>query len=43
MKQVKLFLGPQHPGMHGNSSIHMYVEGDIIKNLTYFRECSTAV
>ena len=31
MKQVKLFLGPQHPGMHGNSSIHMYVEGDIIK------------
>ena len=30
-KQVKLFLGPQHPGMHGNSSVHMYVEGDIIK------------
>lgn len=31
MKEVKLFLGPQHPGMHGNSSVHMYVDGDIIK------------
>jgi len=31
MKEIKLFLGPQHPGMHGNSSVHMYVEGDIIK------------
>lgn len=31
MKEVKLFLGPQHPGMHGNASVHMYVEGDIIK------------
>ena len=31
MKQMKLFLGPQHPGMHGNASIHMYVDGDIIK------------
>ena len=29
MKEIKLFLGPQHPGMHGNSSIHMYVDGDI--------------
>lgn len=31
MKEVKLFLGPQHPGMHGNASVHMYVEGDIVK------------
>ncbi|MBN2880342.1 MAG: NADH-quinone oxidoreductase subunit D [Clostridia bacterium] len=31
MKEIKLFLGPQHPGMHGNASVHMYVEGDIIK------------
>ena len=31
MKQMKLFLGPQHPGMHGNASVHMYVDGDIIK------------
>lgn len=31
MRQLKLFLGPQHPGMHGNASIHMFVEGDIIK------------
>lgn len=31
MKQMKLFLGPQHPGMHGNASVHIYVEGDIIK------------
>lgn len=31
MKEVKLFLGPQHPGMHGNASVHMYVDGDIIK------------
>ena len=30
MKEIKLFLGPQHPGMHGNSSVHMYVDGDII-------------
>ena len=31
MRELKLFLGPQHPGMHGNASIHMYVDGDIIK------------
>lgn len=31
MREMKLFLGPQHPGMHGNASVHMYVEGDIIK------------
>ena len=31
MEQIKLFLGPQHPGMHGNTSVHMYVEGDMIK------------
>ncbi len=31
MKEVKLFLGPQHPGMHGNYSVHMYVDGDMIK------------
>ena len=30
MKEIKLFVGPQHPGMHGNASIHMYVDGDII-------------
>lgn len=30
LKEIKLFLGPQHPGMHGNASVHMYVEGDII-------------
>ena len=30
MNEVKLFLGPQHPGMHGNYSVHMYVDGDII-------------
>jgi len=31
MRELKLFLGPQHPGMHGNAAVHMYVEGDIIK------------
>ncbi len=31
MQEMKLFLGPQHPGMHGNASVHLYVEGDIIK------------
>lgn len=31
MKEMKLFLGPQHPGMHGNASVHMFVDGDIIK------------
>jgi NADH-quinone oxidoreductase subunit D len=31
MKQMKLFLGPQHPGMHGNASIHLFVDGDLIK------------
>jgi len=31
MKEVKLFLGPQHPGMHGNASVHLYVEGDTVK------------
>jgi len=31
MRQMKLFLGPQHPGMHGNASVHIYAEGDIIK------------
>ncbi len=31
MKEIKLFLGPQHPGMHGNASVHMYIDGDIIK------------
>jgi NADH-quinone oxidoreductase subunit D len=29
-KEVKLFLGPNHPGMHGNSSVHLYVEGDTV-------------
>lgn len=31
MKEVKLFLGPQHPGMHGNASLHLYVEGDMVE------------
>ncbi len=31
MRKMKLFLGPQHPGMHGNASIHLFVEGDIVK------------
>ncbi len=31
MGEVKLFFGPNHPGMHGNFSVHMYVEGDIVK------------
>ncbi|MEC9484416.1 MAG: NADH-quinone oxidoreductase subunit D [Candidatus Izemoplasma sp.] len=31
MREMKLFLGPQHPGMHGNAAVHMFVEGDIIK------------
>lgn len=31
MRELKLFLGPQHPGMHGNASIHMYVKGDMIE------------
>ena len=30
MQEIKLFLGPQHPGMHGNASVHMFVEGDMI-------------
>jgi NADH-quinone oxidoreductase subunit D len=29
-KEVKLFIGPNHPGMHGNSSVHLYVEGDTV-------------
>jgi NADH-quinone oxidoreductase subunit D len=29
-KELKLYLGPNHPGMHGNFSVHMYVEGDKI-------------
>ncbi|ACM23531.1 NADH-quinone oxidoreductase subunit D [Thermotoga neapolitana] len=31
MGETKLFFGPNHPGMHGNFSVHMYVEGDIVK------------
>jgi len=31
MQQMKIFLGPQHPGMHGNASVHLFVDGDIIK------------
>ncbi|ABR31075.1 NADH-quinone oxidoreductase subunit D [Thermosipho melanesiensis] len=30
MGEVKLFFGPNHPGMHGNFSVHMYVEGDTV-------------
>lgn len=29
-KEVKLFIGPNHPGMHGNASVHLYVEGDTV-------------
>lgn len=31
MSEVKLFFGPQHPGMHGNASVHLYIEGDTVK------------
>ncbi|MDD3478639.1 MAG: hypothetical protein PHP32_07165, partial [Candidatus Izemoplasmatales bacterium] len=31
MRQMKIFLGPQHPGMHGNASVHLFVDGDLIK------------
>ncbi|KHC91498.1 NADH dehydrogenase subunit D [Thermotoga sp. Mc24] len=31
MGKTKLFFGPNHPGMHGNFSVHMYVEGDVVK------------
>ncbi|BDU50724.1 NADH-quinone oxidoreductase subunit D [Haliovirga abyssi] len=31
MRELKLFLGPNHPGMHGNFSVHLYVDGDIVK------------
>lgn len=31
LSEVKLFFGPQHPGMHGNASVHLYVEGDVVK------------
>jgi len=31
LSEVKLFFGPQHPGMHGNASVHLYVEGDLVK------------
>ncbi|QTA38062.1 NADH-quinone oxidoreductase subunit D [Thermosipho ferrireducens] len=30
MGEVKFFFGPNHPGMHGNFSVHMYVEGDTV-------------
>ncbi|ACJ76121.1 NADH dehydrogenase subunit D [Thermosipho africanus H17ap60334] len=30
MGEVKLFFGPNHPGMHGNFSVHLYVEGDTV-------------
>jgi len=31
MKEVKLFHGPNHPGMHGNFSVHLTVDGDTVK------------
>ena len=31
MNERKLFLGHKLPGMHGNASIHLFVDGDIIK------------
>ncbi|MBM7558431.1 NADH-quinone oxidoreductase subunit D [Marinitoga litoralis] len=30
-RELKLFLGPNHPGMHGNFSVHLYVDGDIVE------------
>jgi len=30
MKEVKLFHGPNHPGMHGNFSVHLTVDGDTV-------------
>ncbi|HOQ39965.1 MAG TPA: NADH-quinone oxidoreductase subunit D [Fervidobacterium sp.] len=30
MGEMKLFFGPNHPGLHGNFSVHMYVEGDTV-------------
>ena len=29
-REFELFFGPNHPGMHGNYSIHLMVEGDTI-------------
>jgi len=35
-KQVKLFIGPQHPGITGNMSVEVYLEGDtIVKSKTH--------
>jgi len=30
MGEVKFFFGPNHPGMHGNFSVHLHVEGDTV-------------
>ncbi|HPE69377.1 MAG TPA: NADH-quinone oxidoreductase subunit D [Thermotogota bacterium] len=29
-KEVELFFGPNHPGMHGNFSVHLKLEGDTV-------------
>ena len=30
MKEVTLFHGPNHPGMHGNFSVHLKIDGDMV-------------
>lgn len=30
MKEFELFFGPNHPGMHGNFSVHLRVDGDTV-------------
>lgn len=30
LKEVNLFHGPNHPGMHGNFSVHLTVDGDTV-------------
>ena len=30
MKEVTLFHGPNHPGMHGNFSVHLQIDGDTV-------------
>ncbi len=32
-KKVELFIGPNHPGAAGNSCMHLWLEGDIIKHV----------
>ncbi len=32
-RKVELFIGPNHPGAAGNSCMHLWLEGDIIKKI----------